>query len=55
MEVLATLVNWYKSLTIAGKGSIFNLDKVHRFSSKYVTAALFVQSCFDEGKKMANN
>ena len=43
MELLATLVNWYKSLTIGEKGSIFNSDKVHKFSSKYVTVALFVQ------------
>ena len=55
MELLATLFYWYKSLAIAEKGSILNSDKVHRFSSKYVTVALFVHSCFDEGKKMANN
>ena len=54
MELLATLVNWYKSLSIAGKGSILNSDKDHRFFSKYVTVALFVLSCFNEGKKMAN-
>ena len=50
------LVSWYKTLSIAGKGSILSSDnKVHRFSSKYVTVAFFVYSCFDEGKKMANN
>ena len=52
---MAMLVNWYKSVTIAGKGSIFNSDnKVHRFSSKYVAVALFTHY-FDEGKKMVNN
>ena len=55
MELLATLVNWYKSLTIAGKGYILNSDKVRRFSSKYVTVPLFVHSCFNKGKKMANS
>ena len=38
------LVNWYKSLTIAAKGSILNFDKDHRLASKYVTVALFVVS-----------
>ena len=56
MELLVTLVNWHKWLTIAGKDSILNSDnKVHRFCSKYVTVALFAHSYFDEGKKMANN
>ena len=32
MELLATLINWYKSLTIAGKCSILNCDnKFQRF------------------------
>ena len=55
MELLATLVNWYKLLTIAGKGSILNSDKDHRFASKYVTMVLFIHSFFDEAKKMAND
>ena len=33
MELLATLVNWYKSLTIAEKSYILNSDKVHRLTS----------------------
>ena len=52
MELLGTLVNLYKSLTIAVKGYNFNSEKVHRFSSKYVTVQLFVHSCLSEGKKM---
>ena len=55
MEFLATLVNWYKLLIIAGSGSILSSDKAHRFSSEHVLVVLSAHSYFDEGKKMANN
>ena len=54
MELFATLVNQCELLSTAGKGSILNSDEDHRLFSKYVTVALFVLSCFNESKKMAN-
>ena len=37
IELLATVANWYKCLTIVGKVSTLAIDKDHRFASKYVT------------------